>query len=317
MFNSSLSVAEFVLHCAIRADHRILTVVILLIIYLISIFGNLLVILVIKMNRQLHSAMYIFISTIAVIDLVNTNTIIPRLITILQFNMSLVPYGACLTQMYFILNINLTESLLVTFMALDRYVAVVHPLRYPSIVTKKIVWIAVLSIPVFAFLLHISMMVFVSELSFCRTNVLPYCYCDYSNMVQIACNDDPKYLLLLSTFVILLGFCPMILILFTYARIFSVALKITSLDANSKAFSTCVTHLIVLVLAYIPSLATYILPSAGVKMSTEVYNTLVIVGNVIPPMMNPVIYSFRNKEIKIQIYMIFTGKKTIPGTLQH
>ncbi|KAG2456804.1 OLFD protein, partial [Polypterus senegalus] len=170
MINTSISVADFVLHCAIQPDQRTLTVVALLMIYLASVFGNLLVIVVIKMNQHLHSAMYIFISTLAMIDLVNSNTIIPRLITILQFDFSLVPYGACLIQMYIMLNINLMESLLATFMALDRYVAVMYPLRYPSIVTNKIVWIAVLSLPVFAFLLHISIMVFVSELSFCRTN---------------------------------------------------------------------------------------------------------------------------------------------------
>ncbi|XP_028646131.1 olfactory receptor 1E5-like [Erpetoichthys calabaricus] len=311
MVNATISVSDFVLHCEIRPDQRSITIVALLVIYLASMFGNLLVIVVIKMSRQLHSAMYIFISTLAVIDVVNSNTIIPRLITILQIDSSLVPYGACLMQMYVILNINLMESLLVTFMALDRYVAVMYPLRYPSIVTKKIVWVVVLFLPLFAFLFHVPILVFACELSFCRTNVLPYCYCDYSNMVQVSCNNDPKYLLLLSSFVIVLGFFPLIIVLFTYARIFLVALKISTLDANSKVFSTCVTHLFVVGLSYIPLLASYILPGAGVKMSIEVYNTMLIIGNVVPPMMNPLIYSLRNNEIKSRIYMIFTGKKNI------
>uniref|UniRef100_A0A8C4STH1 Olfactory receptor n=1 Tax=Erpetoichthys calabaricus TaxID=27687 RepID=A0A8C4STH1_ERPCA len=337
MNNLTFNISDFVLHCMITPDQRTLAIASLVFIYLASFFGNLLVLLVIKLNEQLHTPMYIFISTLAVIDLANSTILIPKMLADIQFDSSSVPYAACMLQMYVILNLEEMESILMIFMALDRYVAVLYPLQYPSIITMKFAWAVVLLLPVITFLLNTSFVIFASELSFCQTNILPYCYCDYATMVSVACNKDPKYLSLLTNNTTVFGLVAFALILFSYARIVLAALKITSADGKKKAlsttfthllvvgffyfpfltfFNTCVTHLIVLGLAYIPLLATYILPGTGVNMTTEVYNTMIIVGNVVPPMMNPVIYSFRNKEIKSQIYVIFTGKKNIPETLQ-
>ncbi|XP_028646137.2 olfactory receptor-like protein DTMT [Erpetoichthys calabaricus] len=312
MVNHSTPETEFVLHCVIGPEQRTYTIALLVLIYLVSLIGNLLVILVIQMNHRLHSPMYIFISTLALIDLANSTTLIPKMVADIQFEAAVVPYGACILQMYIVYNLEQMESLLLAFMALDRYVAVVYPLRYNSIITKKNVYIVVIVLPVFAFLVHSPFVVFASELSFCRTNILPYCFCEYATMVQISCNNDPKYLTLLSMVVIVLGLCPLVLIFLSYTRIVVAALKISSSDGKSKVFSTCLTHLLVVCLFYFPLLTSYILPGTGVKLSAETSNTMVIVGNVVPPMLNPVIYSFRNKEIKNSIYKILRGKRMAP-----
>ncbi|XP_028646128.1 olfactory receptor 1496-like [Erpetoichthys calabaricus] len=312
MSNTTISVEEFVLHCVISSDQRSFTIVALVFIYLVSLIGNLLVLFVITTNQQLQTPMYIYISALAVIDLVNSTIVIPKMLADLHFESSAVPYGACLLQMYVILNFEEMESILLMIMAIDRYIAIIHPLRYRAVVTMKVVWIVVLFLPVFTFLVNSSFVIFATELSFCRSNILHYCFCDYFTMVQVACNHDPKFLILLSCIVFILGLGPFLLIIFSYIRIGFAALKISSVEGKRKVYSTCLTHLLVVGFFYFPLLTSYILPGAGVKLSVEVYNTMVIIGNVIPPMMNPIIYSFRNKEIKSSIHRFFTRKRTAP-----
>ncbi|XP_028646146.1 olfactory receptor 1468-like [Erpetoichthys calabaricus] len=311
--NGTVSVSEFVLHCLIDAQQKNATISALTFIFLVSLLGNLLVILVILVNHELHAPMYIHIATLAVIDLANSTALIPKMISVLQFDLSVVPYGACVLQMFLILHVEEMESLLLTFMAIDRYIAVVYPLSYPSIITNKTVWIGILAMNTFGLIFKSPYFFFVAELSFCHTNILPYCFCDYPTMVHVSCSEDPKYLGFLSAVVFTTGVFPLVLILFSYGRIAIAALKISAVDGKKKVFSTCLTHLLVVGLFYIPLLLSYILPGAGVQLSTEAYNTMVIIGNVLPPMMNPMIYSFRNKEIKNTIYRLFTGKRTRPS----
>ncbi|XP_028646127.2 olfactory receptor 1-like [Erpetoichthys calabaricus] len=317
MNNETFSSSEFVLHCLIEADQRRYIIAALAFIYLLSLFGNLLVIIVIILNDKLHAPMYIYIGTLAVIDLANSTILIPKMLADLRVLLSPVPYGLCFFQMSIILNVEEMESLLLTLMAFDRYVAVVHPLRYNTIVTNKRVWLSVIMMNVFVFLFNSQYLFFARELIFCRTNILPYCFCDYATMVQIACTNDPKYLLLLSVIVIITGVIPMIFILLSYSVITIAAIRISSAERKKKAFSTILTHLLVVFFFYVPLLTSYILPGAGVKLSEEAYNTMVIVGNVVPPMLNPIIYSFRNEEIRGGIYRLFTGTKTAPVVKSH
>uniref|UniRef100_A0A8C4SS19 G-protein coupled receptors family 1 profile domain-containing protein n=1 Tax=Erpetoichthys calabaricus TaxID=27687 RepID=A0A8C4SS19_ERPCA len=211
---NTFSSSEFVLHCLIEADQRRYIIAALAFIYLLSLFGNLLVIIVIILNDKLHAPMYIYIGTLAVIDLANSTILIPKMLADLRVLLSPVPYGLCFFQMSIILNVEEMESLLLTLMAFDRYVAVVHPLRYNTIVTNKRVWLSVIMMNVFL--------------------------------------------------------------------IFS-AIRISSAERKKKAFSTILTHLLVVFFFYVPLLTSYILPGAGVKLSEEAYNTMVIVGNVVPP----------------------------------
>ncbi|XP_039601978.1 olfactory receptor 1M1-like [Polypterus senegalus] len=315
--NSSLSLSEFVLDCTLNSSQQTFTIAILGLIYMVTLSGNLLVVLVIIMNQKLQTPMFISIGTLAVIDLVTSTNLIPKMMTLLLTNFSTVPYNFCLLQMYIILHLEVLETLLLALMAVDRYIAVVHPLRYPSLVSNKVIWVVVLLFNAVGIMFITPFVMFAKELRFCHTNVLPYCFCDYSTMVRVACNEDPKYLILISTVAAILGGVPLILILFSYGRIAQVALRISSTDGKRKVFSTCLTHLLVVELFYIPLLTSYIFPGAGVQLSDEAYNTMVIVGNIVPPMMNPLIYSFRNKEIKNSIYRLFTGTRTSPDMDKH
>ncbi|XP_051781885.1 olfactory receptor 1468-like [Erpetoichthys calabaricus] len=317
MDNSTIPLSEFLLHCVVESDKRNLTVCLLFFIYFVSLFGNLLVTMVIIFNHQLHTPMYIYIATLAVIDLANSTNLIPKMLNVLMHDSSAVPYGSCLLQMYVVLYLEAFESLLLAQMAFDRYVAVVHPLRYPSIITKRNVLAALLISNIVGAFAKSPFIFLANELPFCHSNVLPYCFCDYATMVHVACTENPKYLIILSGIVTFCGVFPLLLILFSYARISLAALKISSVEGKKKVFSTCLTHLLVVGLFYFPLLASYILPGTGVQLSTEAYNTMVIVGNVVPPMLNPVIYSFRNKKIKNNIVKLLTLKRITPANTDH
>ncbi|XP_028646209.1 olfactory receptor 13G1-like [Erpetoichthys calabaricus] len=312
MSNATVLVSEFVLHCEIRPEIRNFTVVALAIVYLATVFGNLLVILVIILDRHLQTPMFFFIGALAVIDLLHNTNLIPKMMALLLFDTSPVPYGACLVQMFLVFHLEIVEAFLFTLMAYDRYVAVIYPLRYPQLVTGRTVWAGILVCNIISSMPMTVYMIFVTELSFCRTNVLPYCFCDYATMVHVSCNDNAKYLSFLSTIAVTYGSGTLILTIISYGKIAQAALKISSTEGKKKVFDVLVTHLLVVLLFYLPLMTAFILPGLGVKLSTEAYNTLVIVATILPPMINPIIYSFRNKEMKNAINKIFTGKRTTP-----
>ncbi|KAG2456484.1 olfactory receptor 13G1-like [Polypterus senegalus] len=312
MSNASVLVSEFVLHCAIEKDKMTFTIVALVLIYLVTLFGNLMVITVVIINPHLHNPMFVYIGTLAVIDVVNSTNLIPRMLAVLAFNATSVPYGPCLLQLSMVYYLSLAESFLLSVMACDRYVAVVYPLQYPSIVTNKMVCFSILLVNILAAAVLTPYLVFARELSFCRTNILPYCFCDFVTMIHISCTEDPRHLTLLSSTTIVTGFGGLGLCILSYGRIIVAALKINSADGKRKAFSTSLTHLLVVSLFYLPLIISYTLPGFGVQLSAEAYNVLVIIAIMVPPMMNPIIYSFRNKEIKGSIYRLYTGKRTNP-----
>ncbi|XP_051782672.1 olfactory receptor 5AS1-like [Erpetoichthys calabaricus] len=236
---------------------------------------------------------------------------------LLLFDTSPVPYGACLVQMFLVFHLQIVESLLFTLMACDRYIAVIYPFRYPQLVTGRTVWAGILLSNIISGMAMTVYVIFVTELSFCRTNVLPYCFCDYATMVLVSCTENAKYLSLLSTTATTFGIGSLTIIFFSYSKIIYAALKISSSEGKGKVFNVLVTHLLVVLLFYLPLLTAFILPGLGVKLSTESYNTMVIIGTIAPPMFNPIVYSFRNKEIKNGIKKIFLRKRTIPEINNH
>uniref|UniRef100_A0A8C4SU73 Olfactory receptor n=1 Tax=Erpetoichthys calabaricus TaxID=27687 RepID=A0A8C4SU73_ERPCA len=308
MNNATISVSEFILQCAIESNQKTVTICVLSFIYCLSMFGNLLVIVIIILNPQLHAPMYICIGTLAVIDLANGSILIPKMLSVLLLGSPVVPYAACVLQMFLFLHE--MESLLLALMAFDRYIAVVYPLQYPLAITNKKVVISLLVLNIFAICFKLHIPVFASELSFCHTNILPFCFCDYTTLVQVSCTDDPKYLIPMITGAVVYGVSPLILILLSYSRIAIEALRVTSAGGKSKVFSTCVTHLLVVGLFHIPLAFFYILPGAGVTITRETYNVIFILGNAVPSMLNPIIYSFRNQEINKSIHKLFIRRRS-------
>ncbi|KAG2456643.1 olfactory receptor 7G3-like [Polypterus senegalus] len=316
MNHTSLAVSEFVLKCEMDTQQKSYTTPVLTMVYLVTLFGNFLVILVIKMNHHLQTPMYLYIAALATLDLLNSTSIAPTIIAAL-LDISPVQSGLCLFQMILVLYLEAVESLLLALMACDRYVAIVHPLRYSSLVTNKTVGVALMLLNIIPAIFMLPFIVFVTEFSLCYTNVLNYCFCDYVSLVKIACNVERKHLNVFVPTYIAFGVGPLVVIIMSYFRIAYAALKISSADGRTKAFNTVTTHLLVVGLFNIPISTSYALTGIGVKLSAEAYNTMIIVGNIVPPMLNPIIYSFRNKKIKSSIHKLFTGVKTTPESRRH
>ncbi|XP_051782670.1 olfactory receptor 7G1-like [Erpetoichthys calabaricus] len=242
MHNATVFVSEFVLHCEVTSQIRSFTVVALAIVYLVTIVGNLLVLLVIILDHHLQTPMFLLIGTLAVIDLLHNTNLIPKMMAVLLFDTSPVPFSACLVQMFLVFHLELVESFLFTLMACDRYIAVIHPLRYPQLVNGRTVWAGILLCNVLSGMPMTVYMTFVTELSFCRTNVLPYCFCDYGTMVRVSCTDDAKYLTFLSRSATTTGFGTLAIIFFSYGKIAHAALKISSSEGKGKVFDVLITH---------------------------------------------------------------------------
>ncbi|XP_051781903.1 olfactory receptor 1-like [Erpetoichthys calabaricus] len=298
------SVSEFVLLCTVDSQKKSYAIAILIMVYLVTMFGNFLVLLVIVMNPQLQKPMFVAIATLAVIDLVGSTNIVPQLIAILSGWVA-IPFGPCLVQMLVALYLGAAESFLLVFMACDRYVAVVHPLRYSTLMTKGTVWAAGTFLNILPAAFILTFLIFITELSFCNANTINYCFCDYASLVKIACNENPKYMVIMSVSAFVFGICPFIFILLSYTRIAYAALKISSADGKKKTLNTVTTHLLVVGLSNVPLLIHTMLTGAGVRLSTETNNIMIIVAFIVPPMFNPIIYSFRNKEIRSSIQKLF------------
>jgi olfactory receptor len=206
-----------------------------------------------------------------------------------------IPYAGCLTQMYFFLFFGDLESFLLLVMAYDRYVAICFPLHYTSIMSAKLcVCLVMLSwvLTTFHSLLHTLLL---TRLSFCENNMIPHFFCDLSALVKLACSDTHVNELVIFIMGGLILVIPFLLIVMSYARIFTSTLKVPSAQGIYKAFSTCGSHLSVVSLFYGTSSALYLCPSSNNSPMKE--TVMALMYTVVTPMLNPFIYSLRNRDM--------------------
>ncbi|XP_045629592.1 olfactory receptor-like protein DTMT [Ursus americanus] len=297
-------VSEFVLlGLPIDPDQQDLFYALFLAMYVTTILGNLLIIVLIRLDSHLHTPMYLFLSNLSFSDLCFSSVTMPKLLQNMQSQVPSIPYAGCLTQMYFFLLFADLESFLLVAMAYDRYVAICFPLHYTIIMSPKLcLSLVVLSwiMTTFTSLLHTLLM---ARLSFCADNVIPHFYCDMSALLKLACSDiqiNEMVIFILGGLIIIV---PFLLISSSYARIVSSILKVPSARSILKAFSTCGSHLSVVSLFYGTIIGLYLCPSAN--NSTVKETVMAVMYTVITPMLNPFIYSLRNRDIKGALGRIF------------
>uniref|UniRef100_A0A8B9W361 Olfactory receptor n=1 Tax=Bos mutus grunniens TaxID=30521 RepID=A0A8B9W361_BOSMU len=250
--------------------------VLCLLMYVITLLGNIILISVSVLDSHLHTPMYFFFS--------NLNTI---------------SFSECAAQMYFSLAMGSTECVLLSVMAYDRYVAICNPLRYPIIMNKKIcVRIAAGSWVTGSFTALVET-VSVLQLSLCGSGVINHFTCEILAVLKLACVDTSKVQLIMLVISVLLLPMPMLLICISYAFILSSILRISSLDGRSKAFPTCAAHLSVVVLFYGTAFSMYLKPSTMDSQEIDKFIALAYAG--LTPMLNPIIYSLRNREVKVAV----------------
>ncbi|XP_010640408.2 olfactory receptor 1468 [Fukomys damarensis] len=264
--------------------------------YLTTVLGNLLIITLIQLDSHLHTPMYSFLSNLSFSDLCFSSVTMPKLLKNMQSQLPSIPYAGCLAQMYFFLFFGDLESFLLVVMAYDRYVAICSPLHYTSIMSPKLcVCLVVLSwvLTTFHALLHTLLM---ARLSFCGDNVIPHFFCDFSALLNLACSDTHVNELVIFVMGGLVVVIPFLLIIMSYAQIFSSILKFPSVRGIHKAFSTCGSQLSVVSLFYGTVIGLYLCPSAN--NSTVKETVMSLMYTVVTPMLNPFIYSLRNRDMK-------------------
>ncbi|XP_071970158.1 olfactory receptor 5AS1-like [Engystomops pustulosus] len=289
---------------------QIIYFMVFLVMYLITLSGNFLVIIVVRINPKLHTPMYFFLSNLSVLDICFSSTIVPRLLfNTLSRDRSISLLG-CALQMYFHLSSGATECVILAVMAYDRYVAICFPLRYMTIMSRRVcAYIAIGSWG--SCLINAAVHVVLTfRLPFCRTHHVNHFFCELPLFFRMSCKDpwlNELINLLSASILVVTAF---LLILISYIQIISTILKISSSQGRQKTFSTCASHLIVVSIYYGTIMSLYLRPHSA--YSPEVDKAVSLIYTAVTPMLNPIIYSMRNKDVINTIRM-----KLIRQTLNH
>ncbi|XP_028615030.1 olfactory receptor 1500 [Grammomys surdaster] len=306
--NNQTFISKFLLlGLPIPPEYHLLFYALFLAMYLTTILGNLLIILLVRLDSHLHTPMYLFLSNLSFSDLCFSSATMPKLLLNMQSQVPSISYVGCLTQMYFFMVFGDMESFLLVAMAYDRYVAICFPLHYTSIMSTKyctslvlLLWMLTTSNAV----LHTLLM---ARLSFCEKNVILHFFCDISALLKLSCSDTYVNELMIFIMGGLIIIIPFLLIVISYVRIFFSILKISSTQGIHKVFSTCGSHLSVVSLFYGTIIGLYLCPSGN--NSTVKENTMAMMYTVVTPMLNPFIYSLRNKDMNKAPTRVICSKK--------
>ncbi|XP_030402634.1 olfactory receptor 52N1-like [Gopherus evgoodei] len=279
-------------------------------IYAIAVMGNFTILFIVKRDPSLHEPMYYFLCMLAVTDLLLSTSTVPKMLNIFWFSSREIDFSACLTQMYFIHCFSGMASGILVAMALDRYVAICHPLRYSTIMTNSVVAKIGLAVVLRGGMLVMPNPVLARQWPYCRTNIIPHSYCEYIAVVKLACTDiriSSYYGLFLAFLVTGLD---VFFITVSYIQILRAIFSLLTKDARLKTFGTCSSHLCVFLTFCIPSFFSILTHRFGQNIPLHFHVLLANVYLLVPPMLNPIIYGVRTKQIRNSLLRFFTCKGT-------
>ncbi|KAL1765208.1 olfactory receptor 7D4-like, partial [Sigmodon hispidus] len=275
--------------------------------YLVTVLGNLLILLAVSSDSHLHTPMYFFLSNLSFVDICFTSTTVPKMLVNIQTKNKNITYVQCLSQVYFFMVFAGMDNFLLTVMAFDRFVAICHPLNYTVIMNPYfcsllvlMCWIIILSVS----LLHSLLM---KQLTFSMGTEIPHFFCELAQVLRVASSDIFINTVLLYVATALFCVFPVTGILFSYSQIVSSLLKMSSAVSRYKAFSTCGSHLCVVCLFYGTALGVYL--SSAETHSSQGSTVASVMYTVVTPMLNPFIYSLRNKDVMGALHRLFVSKK--------
>nr|XP_033780517.1 olfactory receptor 1009-like [Geotrypetes seraphini] len=270
--------------------------VVFLCIYLVTLMGNLTILTLMCIDSRLHTPMYFFLCNLAILDVSLTSCTIPKMLSIFLMNNKAISFQACMTQLYMLMSFSGMEFYLLTTMAYDRYVAICNPLRYSVIMNKRACALLSASACAVGFLDVVPQSLSISRYSFCGHNKINHLFCDFQTILKMACSDTSTSKLLVNTLDLILVLISLVFILTSYSHIFSSILKMQSVKGRYKVFSTCSSHLMVVSIYSGTVFFVYLRPmSKAVSSVDKLIDAFYSTGI---PMLNPIIYSLRNKDIK-------------------
>ncbi|EHA97416.1 Olfactory receptor 10A7 [Heterocephalus glaber] len=291
------TVSEF-LFLGLSSDPEIqlLLLVLFLFFYLITVAGNVLIITVIQIEPRLQTPMYFFLTNLSFLDICYTSTNVPQMLSNMAARKKTIPFSGCAAQMYFSLSFGMIECVLLGVMAYDRYVAICHPLHYTVIMDQNTcVQLAAVSW-CSSFLSSMVISALTLTLPYCGPNVLNHFFCEVPSVLRLACTDTSITELVVFIFSIVIVFIPFLLIVVSYAQVLLSVLRMPLASGRHKALSTCTSHLTVVALFYGTAIFMYMRPQS--KSSRAGGKVIAVFYTVVTPMLNPLIYSLRNQDVK-------------------
>ncbi|XP_007098227.2 olfactory receptor 7A17-like [Panthera tigris] len=264
--------------------------------YLVTFIGNLLIILAIITDSHLHTPMYFFLSNLSLADICFISTTIPKMLLNIQTQSKVITYAGCITQLYFFMLFGDLDNFLLTVMAYDRFVAICHPLHYTIIMNPRLCGLLLLTSWIMTALHSLLQSLMVLRLSFCEELEIPHFFCELNQLIHLACSDTFLNDLVMYFATGLVAIVPLTGILFSYSKIVTSIFRISSAGGKYKAFSTCGSHLSVVSLFYGTGLGVYL--SSAAAQNSRASAIASVMYTVVTPMLNPFIYSLKNKDIK-------------------
>ncbi|KAM9312323.1 olfactory receptor 1468-like [Gastrophryne carolinensis] len=269
----------------------------------VTLFGNLLIITLVAYSKTLHTPMYFFLTQLSLSDILLTSDILPMMLHTILVKQTKIPLADCITQFYFFSFSECTECLLLTSMSYDRYLAICKPLHYTMLMTPRICWILVVLSWSLSILIVLTHTVTISQLPFCGPDVIDHLFCDLDPILELSCADTTPVQLELLSLGSVFFLPPFIFIIVSYVYIIATIFKIPSTTGRNKTFSTCSSHLSIVSIYFCILLCIYWVPSRG--QSGVIYKCLSLLYTVLTPLMNPVVYSLRNKDLKKSLMDLF------------
>nr|XP_006206315.1 olfactory receptor 24 [Vicugna pacos] len=291
-----------------KPEQEALLFALFLCMYVVTVVGNLLIILAIGSDARLHTPMYFFLANLSLVDFGLATNTVPRMLVSIQIRSKSISYPCCLTQMYFFHFFGIMDSVLIAVMAYDRFVAICQPLHYTTIMSPLLCGLLVGGPWVFSCLISLTHILLMARLVFCGNNELPHYFCDLSPLLRLSCTDtsvNEIFVLIVAGMVIA---TPFICILASYARIIAAITKVPSAGGRKKAFSTCSSHLSVVALFYGTTIGVYLCPSSVRTAVKE--KASAVMYTAVTPMLNPFIYSLRNTDLKGALKKLLNRKIT-------
>ncbi|XP_038598343.1 olfactory receptor 1G1-like [Tachyglossus aculeatus] len=289
-----------------RAEQQELLFILFLWMYLLGFLGSLFIILAIDSDPHLHTPMYFFLTNLSLADVCLLSTTVPNMLVNIQTHSKSISYAGCLVQIYFFILFISLDHFLLTGMAYDRYVAICHPLHYTTIMSPWLCALMVSGSWIISSLHALTHTLLVLRLPFCSDNKIHYFFCEPTHIIKLSCTDPLINEVLPFVLGALLGLGPLTGLQFSYNRIFSTILRIPSARGRYKAFSTCGSHLSVVSLFYGTTIGVYFVPRPPHMARKE--SIVSVMYSVVTPMLNPFIYSLRNKDMKVALRKFISKK---------
>ncbi|XP_005689978.2 PREDICTED: putative olfactory receptor 52P1 [Capra hircus] len=266
--------------------------------YVVAVVGNVTILAVVRTERSLHKPMFLFLCMLSITDLVLSTSTLPRMLCLFWLGAQDIAFDACLTQMFFIHSFTAMESGFFLSMAIDRYVAICHPLRHTTILTHTRIAKMGASVVLWGVVFFSPHPILLRQLPYCRTRIIAHTYCEFMDVVKLACVDTgptKRYSLSVAS---VIGSCDGLFIVVSYVLILRAVFRLPSREASLKALGTCGSHVCVILVFYSTAVFTFLTHRFGHNVAPQIHIFIANIYLLVPPFLNPIVYGIRTKKIR-------------------